>query len=132
MDYSLMPEKGTEYALYKDKVVYKEYNEKPDKSEFGDNLLELHMFDKDKEYRYVKLSGNKVIEKVISDESEFGSEKELLDGQTKEQIQKKREELKYTEKIYVLEDKKVEVVNYISYDENDIMFINNYRLKEVE
>ena len=27
---------------------------------------------------------------------------------------------------------KVEVVNYISYDENDLMVIRNYRLKEVE
>ena len=25
----------------------------------------------------------------------------------------------------------VEIVNYISYDENDLMTINNYRLKEV-
>lgn len=47
----------------------------------------------------------------------------------------------YVERIYTLgknvekTDKnadKVEVVNYISYDENDLMVIRNYRLKEVE
>ena len=47
----------------------------------------------------------------------------------------------YTEKIVTLGNKKekpdkdsglVEVVNYITYDENDLMRIENYRLKEVK
>lgn len=121
MDCSMMPEKGIKYALYKDKVVYKEYDGIPDESEFGDNLIELHLFDTEKEYRYVKLSGNKIIEKVISDEGELGKNvsADVIAEHT------------YTERIYVSEDKVIEVVNYISYDENDIMLINNYRLQEV-
>ena len=44
----------------------------------------------------------------------------------------------YEEKIYVEDTyaqkagKKVGVVNYIQYDENDLLLINDYRLKEVE
>ena len=47
----------------------------------------------------------------------------------------------YVERVLTLGNKKekpdkdsgfVEVVNYISYDENDLMRIENYRLKEVK
>ena len=46
----------------------------------------------------------------------------------------------YCEKIYTLkendeqseeQDSCVEVVNYLTYDENDLLLIRNYRLKEV-
>ena len=121
MNYSMMPERGMKYALYKDKVVYKAYNGLPDESEFQDNLIEMHLFDEEKEYRYVRLSGGKVIEKLISDESELGKN---ISSETKE-------EYTYTEKIYTSGENVVKVVNYISYDENDIMMINNYRLQGV-
>lgn len=121
MNYSMMPERGMKYALYKDKVVYKAYNGLPDESEFQDNLIEMHLFDEEKEYRYVRLSGGKVIEKLISDESELG----------KNISSEKKAEYTYTEKIYTSDENVVKVVNYISYDENDIMMINNYRLQGV-
>ena len=121
MNYSMMPERGMKYALYKDKVVYKAYNGLPDESEFQDNLIEMHLFDEEKEYRYVRLSGGKVIEKLISDESELG----------KNISSEKKAEYTYTEKIYTTGENVVKVVNYISYDKNDIMMINNYRLQGV-
>lgn len=121
MNYSIMPERGMKYALYKDKVVYEAYNGLPDESEFQDNLIEMHLFDEEKEYRYVRLSGGKVIEKLISDESELGKN---ISSETKE-------EYTYTEKIYTTGENVVKVVNYISYDKNDIMMINNYRLQGV-
>lgn len=121
MNYSIMPERGMKYALYKDKVVYEAYNGLPDESEFQDNLIEMHLFDEEKEYRYVRLSGGKVIEKLISDESELG----------KNISSEKKAEYTYTEKIYTSGENVVKVVNYISYDENDIMMINNYRLQGV-
>ena len=121
MNYSMMPERGMKYALYKDKVVYKAYNGLPDESEFQDNLIEMHLFDEEKEYRYVRLSGGKVIEKLISDESELG----------KNISSEKKAEYTYTEKIYTSGENVVKVVNYISYDKNDIMMINNYRLQGV-
>lgn len=119
MNYSIMPERGMKYALYKDKVVYEAYNGLPDESEFQDNLIEMHLFDEEKEYRYVRLSGGKVIEKLISDESELG----------KNISSEKKAEYTYTEKIYTTGENVVKVVNYISYDKNDIMMINNYRLQ---
>lgn len=121
MNYSIMPERGMKYALYKDKVVYEAYNGLPDESEFQDNLIEMHLFDEEKEYRYVRLSGGKVIEKLISDESELG----------KNISSEKKAEYTYTEKIYTSGENVVKVVNYISYNENDIMMINNYRLQGV-
>lgn len=121
MNYSIMPERGMKYALYKDKVVYEAYNGLPDESEFQDNLIEMHLFDEEKEYRYVRLSGGKVIEKLISDESELG----------KNISSEKKAEYTYTEKIYTTGENVVKVVNYISYDKNDIMMINNYRLQGV-
>ena len=48
-------------------------------------------------------------------------------------------EIIYIEKIFTQEDEKeknhascIEVVNYLVYDENDLLKIKNYRLKEVK
>ena len=117
------PEQGMMYALYTDRVVYESYskNSLPSEEEIKKDLLELHLFDAVGEYRYIKTRKGE-IESFINDEN--------MDYQDT-----------YVEKIYTLgvnvekSDKnagKVEVVNYISYDENDLMVIRNYRLKEVE
>ena len=117
------PKQGMMYALYTDRVVYESYskNSLPSEEEIKKDLLELHLFDAVGEYRYIKTRKGE-IESFINDEN--------MDYQDT-----------YVEKIYTLggnvekSDKnagKVEVVNYISYDENDLMVIRNYRLKEVE
>ena len=117
------PEQGMMYALYTDRVVYESYskNSLPSEEEIKKDLLELHLFDAVGEYRYIKTRKGE-IEVYINDEN--------MDYQDT-----------YEERIYTLgknvekTDKnadKVEVVNYISYDENDLMVIRNYRLKEVE
>mgnify|MGYP000915072037 CR=1 FL=1 len=91
-----------------------------------ENLLELHLFDSKKEYRYIKKQKGE-IETCIEDTTVTYDDS-------------------YTERIYtlkegteILEDSAeqgdrtcIEVVNYISYDENDLMNITNYRLKEVK
>lgn len=118
------PEQGILYALYMDKVVYRPYKrEEIEKDEnLTKNLLEMHLFDADREYRYIK-KRNGSVEICIDDTSVAHDDC-------------------YTERIYTLEDqaetlddkaqsKYVEVVNYITYDENDLMTITNYRLKEV-
>lgn len=113
MDLTSIPERGTLYALYRDKVKYEKYSRK--------ELLELHLFNDTREYRYIKTRSGE-IETLISDETV------------------EHEDI-YTEKIVTLGNKKekpdkdsglVEVVNYITYDENDLMRIENYRLKEVK
>ena len=122
MNNSLWPDSGTMYALYIDRVVYKPYdkNELLNDLYLEDKLLELHLFDENKEYRYIN-SRQEEIEYVVSDEIEYDDV--------------------YIEKVYVQEgideetndnSKMVEVVNYIKYDENDLLSISNYRFKEAK
>mgnify|MGYP004547270015 FL=1 len=121
------PEQGIMYALYIDRVVYRTY--KREQLEMAEqlekDLLELHLFDSTREYRYIrKRKGD--IEVCIDDTTVTYDDS-------------------YTERIYTLnegmetlehasgqvEKGRIEVVNYITYDENDLMNITNYRLKEV-
>lgn len=106
------PEQGLMYALYTDRVVYQKYNRQdlPEEGILKEKLLELHLFDEEVEYRYIKTRKGE-IEARISD--------------------KVSHEDYYTERIFTLDGEKVDVINYITYDENDLMRIDNYRLKEV-
>ena len=117
-----IPEQGIMYVLYVDRVVYQKYSRDKllQNKNLQNKLLELHLFDETKEYRYIK-ARNGEIETVISDDT------------VEHQDQ-------YTERIFTLADKKenpdensgrIEVINYITYDEDDLMRIQNYRLKEV-
>ena len=123
MNLSNIPEQGTLYALYTDKVKYEKYRKEEllEDPHLAEKLLELHLFDDTREYRYIKTRRGEM-EALISD------------GTVEHQDI-------YTEKILTLGNKKekpdknsgfVEVVNYITYDENDLMRIGNYRLKEVK
>ena len=123
MNLSNIPEQGTLYALYTDKVKYEKYRKEEllEDPHLAEKLLELHLFDDTREYRYIKTRRGEM-ETLISD------------GTVEHQDI-------YTEKILTLGNKKekpdkdsgfVEVVNYITYDENDLMRIGNYRLKEVK
>lgn len=119
------PEQGIMYALYRDRVVYEPYKREQLENEENlmRDLLELHLFDDTKEYRFIrKRKGD--VEVCIEDSTVSHDDS-------------------YTEQIYTLagnaetldETSKrnlVEVVNYIIYDENDLMTIPNYRLKEVK
>ena len=120
------PEKGVMYALYTDRMVYKSYSkeELPDEVTLTKGLLELHLFDENKEYRYINkrkgqievcIEDAKVKHDDIYEETIFT----LNPAQGEEHISADKAQ------------NKVGVVNYITYDENDLMFISNYRLKEV-
>ena len=116
------PEQGIMYALYRDRVVYEPYKREQLENEENlmRDLLELHLFDDTKEYRFIRKQKGDV-EVCIEDSTVSYDDY-------------------YTEQIYTLagnaetldETSKrnlVEVVNYIIYDENDLMTIPNYRLK---
>lgn len=116
------PERGMLYALYTDRMEYRPY-EREDlllkEKDLQKNLLELHLFDEKKEYRFIKKRKGE-LEVVVCDE------------------RKDYDDL-YIEKIFTQEDEKeknhascIEVVNYLVYDENDLLRIKNYRLKEVK
>lgn len=112
-----IPEQGIMYALYTDRAVFQRYrrNDLPEEEELKSSLLELHLFDDQREYRYIKTRKDE-IETEVCDDSTLYDER-------------------YTEKIYTsgaADISCVEVINYITYDENDLMRIDNYRLKEVK
>lgn len=117
------PKRGTIYATFVDKMIYTSYSSLEEVESYAkeENLLELHLFDKEVELRFIK-TGNGDIKRF-----------EIRDSEIYEDS--------YVESIYVLGadiDKtdnlknKVDVVNYITYDENDLLHIVNYRLKEAE
>lgn len=123
LDLSKAPCRGTVYAVFADEIVYKRYEKKEDLEEKlkKSGLLELHLFDKNQEYRYIKARRGE-IEEIISDESVSHDDC-------------------YVEEVYVLgrnadrqDDlgKKAGIVNYLTYDENDLLMICGYRMKEVE
>lgn len=116
------PERGMLYALYTDRMEYRPY-EREDlllkEKDLQKNLLELHLFDEKKEYRFIKKRKGE-LEVVVGDE-----------GRNYDDL--------YIEKIFTQKDEKeknhascIEVVNYLVYDENDLLKIKNYRLKEVK
>ena len=114
------PDRGIMYALYTDRVIYETYRKEqlPSEDELMKNLLELHLFDTEKEYRYIKMRDCEV-ETCVTDE--------LIPHDDS-----------YIECIYTTGSKttsvygRIEVINYICYDENDLMKIPDYRLKEVK
>lgn len=121
MNINNAPDKGMMYALYIDRMVFKPYTKEELLNDLylQDKLLELHLFDKDKEYRYINAS-NKEIETIISDDVDYDDT--------------------YIEEVYCMskadedankDSKKIGVINYIKYDENDLLNICNYRLKEL-
>lgn len=116
------PESGTMYAVFTDKILYQKFC----RDEFliedweEGKLLELHLFDDRKEYRLIRTRRYGMLECEITDACEHDDT--------------------YEEKVYVSGSnvdrqenltKQAAVVNYITYDENDLLHINNYRLKEV-
>lgn len=123
MDLSKAPERGIIYALFRDRVVFERYSkEELEKSRFeGDNLLELHLFDEDTEYRMFRTRMNGCREMIIRDDTagaeDIYVEEVLLTGKDADS----QENLADT----------VKVVNYIEYDENDLLKISGYRLQEV-
>lgn len=116
------PQKGTIYATFIDKVVYQKYESLDEISSYltETGLLELHLFDAKKELRFIKTARKGIQSVEISDACEHDDT--------------------YEENLFVAADnvdrqdhlqEKVIVVNYIQYDENDMIHIINYRLKEV-
>jgi len=125
LDLRKAPERGTIYAVLRDRIEFKTYESLEEITDIvnAENLLELHLFDKKKEYRIIQTRKKGVLEAVIDEDT-------------------KADDI-YEEEIYVLGSekdvdkadelsRKVAVVNYITYNEDDMIIIRNYRLKEVE
>lgn len=130
-----VPVNGTIYAAFTDHIIFGKYQMDPcggqiqtedgridvERAEADGSLLELHLFDQEREYRCIKTRKGGYREYLISDATEHD---DLL-----------YEEVYLTGKNADRQDgfcEKVAVVNYICYSEDDLIAIPNYRLKEVE
>ena len=117
------PQSGYLLAYTREEVVFCKYDQddnKPEKKLDEKELLELHLFDNDKEYRCVSSESKRfpsgVIEAVIefpeNDEKTVYSETVLLDKHYKQTAEK------------------ITVLNHIAYnEENGMAYVDNYRLK---
>lgn len=122
MNINLAPEKGIMYALYIDRMVFQEYTKDQLSKDayLEDKLLEMHLFDENKEYRYIK-SRLKEIECIIDDSIEHEDvyvESTYIQSNLDEEV--------------TSSTNRVNVVNYIQYDADDLLTITNYRLQEVK
>lgn len=115
------PESGMVYAVYQERVEYEAYRSLTEvlaRENLTEGLLELHLFDEHKEYRFIKKRRGFISELICDDN--YGDEKENT----------------YEEQIYTEDSKgkegKVCVVNYITFDKDDLLQIEEYRLKEVK
>ena len=121
MNINLAPEKGIMYALYIDRMVFQEYTKDQllKDAYLEDKLLEMHLFDENKEYRYIK-SRLKDIECAIDDSIEHYDiyvESTYIQSNLDEEV--------------TSSSNRVNVVNYIQYNDEDLLTITNYRLQEV-
>ena len=121
------PSCGCFLAYTRDKLLFQQYAALEEVQEVltGKELLELHLFDSDKEYRAVKTASKRyptgVIETVVCACAD-----------------KKQEEMQYCETVWVEPGlrrdavEKVRVINEVSYDEIGMLTIINYRLAMVQ
>lgn len=119
------PQKGMIYAMFVDKIKYGKYASLADIEDYltTDKLLELHLFDSQKEIRVIKTAGKglQTFEISADDESQY-------DDMFVERLFTTNEGTDIKENLSDC----VEVINYIKYDENDMIRIVNYRLKEAK
>ena len=85
-------------------------------SEKQEMLLELHVFDNEREYRLMRCETGEFIEAVVSDEN--GLEKKVETVQVESRFEGLMQYLR--------------IVNYIDYDENGMLSIRNYRFAPME
>jgi len=117
-----MPEKGWVLAYRRGGVVFKAYDllEGGSKNELeallkAEDLLEIHLFDAEKEWRAISSRRHGWKSVLVSDA-----------GQTD-----KLEENVYLGEEFKNVGEKLRIVNYLTYDENSMIHVNNYRMAGV-
>lgn len=126
------PKQGILYLSTRKKIIIKRYTDLEStkeeiKKEPLEDILEIHLFDQESEYRLIRsLKAPDGIESRVSDnivsssnEDSFVWEEEIFTDLPQNRA--------------VPEDDipKVAIVNYLKYDDNDLLEVINYRLKEV-
>lgn len=112
------PKDGYALAYFRQNILFRklEPEVRQQISEQQENLLELHVFDSEQEYRLIKCETGEFIEAMVSDEA----------------AEDKKVETVQVEDRYQGLMKHLQVVNYINYDESGMLSINNYRFALAE
>lgn len=117
-----VPNQGYILAYFRECVVFEKYeikngqiNEDIFSSVDMNNLLECHFFNETIEYRLIMSRKRQVIESVIRKEDE--KESEMF-----------KEEQVLLENSFNQFGKILKIVNYLKFDENDMIQVINYRL----
>ena len=118
INWEKVPENGYVLAYFRKEVLFQKLEPgiKQQISEKQGTLLELHIFNSEREYRLMRCESGDFIEAVVSDECASEKKVETV------QVEGRYEDLM----------KYLKVVNYIDYDENGMLSINNYRFAPVE
>lgn len=112
------PKDGYVLACFRQEVLFQKLDEEIKQKVLKQQktLLELHVFDREREYRLIRCEAGDFIEAVVDDRA--ADEKKIETVQVEGRFEKL---MRY-----------LQVVNYIDYDENGMLSINNYRLAPVE
>ncbi|MGN0465822.1 MAG: hypothetical protein ACI4F9_05645 [Lachnospiraceae bacterium] len=130
------PEKGKALIYFRTRLYYGSFSKKEKEkgielmakgeneilllngSQEIDTVLELHLFDKEKEYRAVYSQARReYLENIISDK-----------------LEEKDSKFQICEECYLLsgyQDEKIGIVNYMQFNEEDMLSLVNYRLYPV-
>lgn len=116
------PDTGMMLAYYRKAVIFDAYSKENLETVFSEleqekgTLLELHLFDNEKEFRAVLKEDGTYTQSVIADASDTESVTEFV-----------IEEM-YLEGAYAKKAETIKVINYLEYKENGMLQVTNYRL----
>ena len=110
------PSSGRMLVYLKTKVLFDEYQTLDDVAMTlaGHEILEIHLFDQFKEYRALLSESRRFKEGFIEHIADFDISDEASF---------------YAENVLLEDGKMLTVLNHISYDDNGMAFIDDYRLK---
>ena len=114
------PGQGWVLAYLRKEVLFERYDSLEEVREHleQEELLELHLFDQEKEYRAIVSQSRRYPAGVVETIADF----------------KLDEETAYKEEVYLetkyqkLGEKKIQIWNHLKYDENGMLEVDNYRL----
>ena len=113
INWNKTPEDGYVLAYFRQEVIFQKSDPalRQKIEEQQENLMELHVFDSEREYRLMRCETGDFIEAVVSDEAA---------------AEKKEETVKIDGRFEALMPC-LRVINYIDYDENGMLSVSNYR-----
>lgn len=109
------PQDGYVLACFRQEVMFQKYDPtlRHRIDERREDLLELHVFDRKKEYRLMRCETGEFIESVVCDEGV---------AEENRKVEKVKVESRFIGVMPYLQ-----VINYIGYDENGMLSVSNYR-----